>query len=237
MAEPVQSPCHKWRWEIWKAIPGRDFIGVERSLAYLHSLQMRGRKGDPRRLPIQMEVVFQRQDPSHSPFEACWASETHWLTAGYWNKAVTKFLRALDFCPLETQMGASMNKETSVCFLLENYKLPLMAKMKRELSEARTVTEGISGALMRSHTSRQPIIPEDPSSKRLWYAPLGDRVGKGVSRDHLESWRTALCEGAHRVIWRTHSTSHLDTTFTCLPHWRVWWPVRSNCKRTTNRTN
>lgn len=49
----------------------------------------------------------------------------------------------LDTCPPETQVEAFMNKETRVCFLLENYKLPLMAKMKREQSEVRNVIEGV----------------------------------------------------------------------------------------------
>lgn len=39
-----------------------------------------------------------------------------------------------------------------------------------------------SGIQTGPHISRQPIIPEDPSSRRLWDVPLGARVSRGSHR-------------------------------------------------------
>lgn len=53
---------------------------------------------------------------------------------------MTELLRVLCLCPLEIQVGGLHEQETSVCFLLEKSKPPLMGKMEKEQSRAENCT-------------------------------------------------------------------------------------------------
>lgn len=96
---------------------------------------------------------------------------------------MTELLRVLRLCPLEIQVGGLHEQETSVCFLLEKSKPPLMRKMGKNSQELRTALVQFGGAsvdgcrltkrrpwkelgvrhLAGIHASRPTIIPEGPS--------------------------------------------------------------------------
>ena len=136
-------------------------------------------------------AICQSRDPSHSYLRYAELQKPIGLPQGTGMGYNDRVLKSawLMYAP-ETQVRGLYEQETSICFFLENSKLPQMGERMDRSRELHLVGKHgqascwlrwyhkrswDSGILIGSHTSRHPIIPEDSSAKRLWYVQLGAR--------------------------------------------------------------